>query len=115
MTREEIDAVRHRARDLADILRMQHLKDVIVRRGQTGELCVGITTGQVRMFKEECTSAVFYVDNARVSSSDMVVHLSAADIDRIVVYRPVEAGNLFGWGAGNGVIVVYTRSGQRRR
>jgi len=115
VTREEIDAVRHRARDLADVLRMQHMKDVIVRRGQTGELCVGITTGQVRMFKEECTSAVFYVDNARVSSPEMVVNLSAADIDRIVVYRPVEAGNLFGWGAGNGVIVVYTRSGQRRR
>lgn len=115
VTREEVDAVRHRARDLADILRMQHMKDVIVRRGQTGELCVGITTGQVRMFKEECTSAIFYVDNARISSPEMVVNLSAADIDRIVVYRPVEAGNLFGWGAGNGVIVVYTRSGQRRR
>ena len=115
VSREEVEAVRHRARDLADILRMQHMKDVIVRRGQTGELCVGISTGQVRMFRNDCTSAIFYVDNARVASPDMVVNMSAADIDRVVVYRPVEAGNLFGFGAGNGVIVVYTRSGQRRR
>lgn len=112
---QEIEQVRHRARDLADVLRMQHMTDLVVRRGAAGELCVGVSTGQVRLFKSECTSAIFYVDNARVSSPEMVVNMSASDIDRIVVYRPVEAGNLFGFGAGNGVIVVYTRSGQRRR
>lgn len=112
---QDVEQVRHRARDLADILRMQHMTDLVVRRGATGELCVGVTTGQVRMFRGDCTSAIFYVDNARVSVPDMVVNMSANDIDRIVVYRPVEAGNLFGLGSGNGVIAVYTKSGQRRR
>ncbi|NNF25642.1 MAG: hypothetical protein HKN73_00275 [Gemmatimonadetes bacterium] len=115
ITAQEVEEVRHRARDLADILRMQHMTDLVVRRGATGELCVGVSTGQVRMFRGDCTSAIFYVDNARISSSDMVVNMSANDIDRIVVYRPVEAGNLFGLGSGNGVIAVYTKSGQRRR
>ena len=115
VTREDVERVRHRARDLADVLRMQYMKDVIVRRGPAGELCVGITTGQVRLFKEECSSAIFYLDNARVSSPELITNLSAQDIDRIVVYRPVEAGNLFGLGSGNGVIVVYTKSGTRRR
>ena len=112
---QEVEEVRHRARDLADILRMQHMTDLVVRRGAMGELCVGVSTGQVRMFRSDCTSAIFYVDNARVSTPDMVVNMSANDIDRIVVYRPVEAGNLFGLGSGNGVIAVYTKSGQRRR
>ncbi len=29
-------------------------------------------------------------------------------IDRIVIYKPVEAGNLFGAGSANGVLMIYT-------
>ena len=30
-------------------------------------------------------------------------------IERMVVYKPIEAGNLFGLGGGNGVWMIYTR------
>ncbi|MGI9627285.1 MAG: carboxypeptidase regulatory-like domain-containing protein [Longimicrobiales bacterium] len=115
ISREDVDRVRHRATDLADIIRLQHMKGMVVRRGTGGELCVGTTTGQVRLFKKECSSAIFYLDNARVGSPDAIVNLPPAAIDRIVVYRPVEAGNLFGLGSGNGVVVVYTRGGRGNR
>jgi hypothetical protein len=39
----------------------------------------------------------------------MLYELPPDAIDRIVIYKPVEAGNLFGLGAGNGVIVIYTK------
>lgn len=115
ISRDDIDKVRHRATDLADLIRLQHMQGMVVRRGPAGELCVGTTTGQVRLFKKECSSAIFYLDNARVGAADVIMNLPPAAIDRIVVYRPVEAGNLFGLGSGSGVIVVYTRGGRGNR
>lgn len=115
VSREDVEAVRHRSRDLTDILRLHHMKDLVIKQGASGDICVGITTGQVRLFKEECSSAMFYLDGSRVSNPEAILNMSASDVDRVVVYRPIEAGNLFGMGSGNGVIVVYTRSGTRNR
>ena len=111
---EAVEAVRHRATDVADLLRMQRLRDIIVRRDANGEVCVGVTTGQVRMmYKQECTPMVVYVDNARVAVPSAVLSMHPDGIDRMVVYRPLEAGSLFGLGAGNGVLMIYTKSGRR--
>lgn len=113
---EAVEAVRHRATDVADLLRMMRLRDVIVRRDANGEVCVGVSAGQVRMMsRRNCTSMIVYVDNVRVSSPTTVFSMHPDGIDRMVVYRPVEAGNLFGLGAGNGVLMIYTRAGRRPR
>ena len=113
VSRRRIEEVRHRARDLADVLRLQHMTGVVVRRTASGALCVGTTPGQARIMKADCTNAVFFVDNARVSSPEAIMGMPPQAIDRIVVYRPLQAGNLFGAGSANGVILVYTRAGRR--
>ena len=50
-----------------------------------------------------------FLNGARVSNTEMVCQLPPDAIDRLVIYKPVEAGNLFGLGAGNGVILIYTK------
>lgn len=35
-------------------------------------------------------------------------------VDRMILFRPVEAGNLFGLGAGSGVLLIFTKSGGGR-
>lgn len=113
VSRRQIEQVRDRARDLADVLRLQHMTGVVVRRTAEGELCVGTTPGQARIMKSNCTNAVFFVDNARVSSPEAVMGMPPQAIDRIVVYRPLQAGNLFGAGSAHGVIMVFTKAGRR--
>lgn len=113
VSRRQIEEIRHRARDLADVLRLQHMTGVVVRRTASGDLCVGTTPGQARLMKADCTNAVFFVDNARVSSPEAVMGMPPQAIDRIVVYRPLQAGNLFGTGSANGVIMVFTKAGRR--
>ena len=58
---------------------------------------------------DELESMLVFLNGARASNTDMLFELPPDAIDRIVIYKPVEAGNLFGLGAGNGVIVIYTK------
>jgi hypothetical protein len=110
ISRVEIDKIRSRVRDAADILRAQHIPGLIVRRRNDGSLCVGIMPGQVRMmFRSGCVPMVVFVNNVRTTSVEMALQLPPEAIDRMVIYRPVEAGNLFGLGSGNGVLAIFTR------
>ena len=59
-------------------------------------------------------SVMVYIDNARVADPVTALDMPSDAIDRMVVFRPVEAGALFGTGAAHGVIMIYTKSGQRR-
>ena len=105
----ELDKVRDRSRDVLDLLRNQGLPGLVVRR-QSGEFCVGFTPGQSRMFRTgSCVPAVVFVDNVRAARPDRAVDLPADVVDRIVLFRPVEAGNLFGLGSGNGVLMIFTK------
>lgn len=108
--RDAIDKVRGRVRDVADILRAQNLPGVIIRR-TAGTVCIGYSTGQIRMMNRSnnCVPMVVFIDNVRATNTDLAVQLSPDAIDHIVIYRPVEAGNLFGLGAGNGVLAIFTR------
>ena len=113
VSRRRIEEVQHRARDLADVLRLQHMTGVVVSRTAEGDLCVGTTPGQARIMKANCTNAVFFVDNARISSPEAIMGMPPQAIDRIVVYRPLQAGSLFGTDSANGVIMVFTKAGRR--
>ncbi|MGD2069456.1 MAG: carboxypeptidase regulatory-like domain-containing protein [Gemmatimonadota bacterium] len=106
--REAIERVTPRVRDLADVLREQHVSGLIVRRQGTGA-CVGFTTGQARMRRSGCVPVTVFIDGARATDPYAVFTIPADAVDRLILYRPIEAGNLFGAGSGNGVLEVYTR------
>lgn len=106
--REAIERVTARARDLADVLREQHVSGLIVVRQGTGA-CVGFTTAQARMRRSGCVPVTVFIDGARATDPYAVFTIPADAVDRLILYRPIEAGNLFGAGSGNGVLEVYTR------
>ena len=47
-------------------------------------------------------------EQARVAA-EMALHIPPEAVDRIVLFRPVEAGSLFPINSANGVMVIYTR------
>ncbi len=107
---DEISKARQVARDVADILTSQHIPGVIVRRRSDDSICVGSGQGQVRMmFNSGCVPMVVFLNGARVSNTDMVFRLPPDALDRMIIYKPIEAGNLFGLGSGNGVLMIYTK------
>lgn len=113
ITKAQIDEVRGRARDAADILQSQHLPGVIIRRRSDSSLCVGYTSGQVRMLNNTsggCVPMMVFINDVRATNTDLALQMPPESIDRIVIYKPLEAGNLFGAGAANGVLVIYTRN-----
>jgi hypothetical protein len=113
ITRAEIDKVRGRVRDAADILQSQHLPGVIIRRRADSSLCVGYSSGQVRMLNNEsggCVPMVVFINDVRATNTDLALQMPPESIDRIVVFKPIEAGNLFGAGSANGVLIIYTHN-----
>ena len=110
ITAEQVEAARQQARDAADILRSQHIPGIVIDRQSTGRLCVGYAAGQVRMmFNNGCVPMMIFINDARASNNDLALMLPPDAIDRMVIYKPIEAGNLFGLGAGNGVLMIYTK------
>lgn len=109
ITRDEIDTVRQRSRDASDVIRSLRVPGVIVRHQSNGVICVGYSTGQVKMNRAGCVEMMIYVNDVRATDPDMALRLSPDAIERMVIYKPVEAGNLFGLGGGNGVWAIYTR------
>lgn len=109
ITREQIDRVRQRARDAADVIRSLHVPGVLVRRINDGWTCVGFSTGQVKMNQTGCVEMVVFINDVRATDPRIAFRMPPDGIERMVVYKPVEAGNLFGLGGGNGVWMIYTR------
>jgi protocatechuate 3,4-dioxygenase beta subunit len=110
ITADQVEAARQGARDAADILLSQHIPGILIRRRSGGQLCVGYGQGQVRMmFNDGCVPMMVFINDARASNNDMALLLPPDAIDRMVIYKPVEAGNLFGLGGGNGVLMIYTK------
>ncbi|HSG08526.1 MAG TPA: carboxypeptidase regulatory-like domain-containing protein [Longimicrobiales bacterium] len=110
VNREQIEKISSRARDAADVIQALHLPGVIVRRRGDGTLCVGYQPGQVRMmFNSGCVSMEIYINDVHATSAEMALHLPPDAVERIVLFRPVEAGNLFPINTANGVMVIYTR------
>jgi hypothetical protein len=110
--REQIEKVSTRARDAADVLQSLQLPGVIIRRRNDGSLCVGYQPGQVRlMFNTTggCISMEVYINDVHATSAEMALHIPPDAIERIVLFRPIEAGNLFPINTANGVMVIYTR------
>lgn len=105
---QELDRVRSRSRDALDLIQNQAIAGLVTRR-QGGSLCVGFLPGQSRMFRTGCVPAVLFIDNVRVADPRQAMDLPAEVVDRIVLYRPIEAGNLFGLGGGNGVVMIFTK------
>ena len=56
-----------------------------------------------------CVEMMIYVNDVRATDPDLALRLPPESIERMVIYKPVEAGNLFGLGGGNGVWAIYTR------
>lgn len=109
ITRAEIDEVRQRSRDASDIIRSLHVPGVLVRHNSNGTICVGYITGQVMMNQDGCVEMLIYINDVRATDPNLALRLPPDAIDRMVLYKPVEAGNLFGLGGGNGVWLIYTR------
>ncbi|MEM7416088.1 MAG: carboxypeptidase regulatory-like domain-containing protein [Gemmatimonadota bacterium] len=109
ITRDEIDEVRQRSRDASDIIRSLHIPGVLVRHSSNGTICVGYITGQVKMNQTGCVEMMIYINDVRATDADFALRLPPDAIERMVLYKPVEAGNLFGLGGGNGVWMIYTR------
>jgi len=110
ITRDEIERVRHLSRDIGDFLSSQHIPGVIVRRRGDGSLCIGSAQGQVRMMNNPgCVPMLIFVNGARTTNSDLALRIPPDAVDRITIYKPVDAGTLFGMGSGNGVLMIYTK------
>lgn len=111
--RDAIERVRERSRDVGDLLRAQNVPGLVVSRS-AATLCIGFAPGQARMFRDgRCESVVVYVDGVRAVNPRVAADIPASIIDEMVIFRPVEAGNLFGLGGGNGVLMIYTKRGRR--
>jgi hypothetical protein len=109
ITREQIDRVRQASRDASDVIRSLHVPGVLVRHQSNGTICVGYSTGQVKMNQTGCVEMMIYVNDVRATDPDLALRLPPDAIERMVIYKPIEAGNLFGLGGGNGVWMIYTR------
>ena len=109
ITEAQLDAVRSRSRDALDLIQNQNLSGLVIRR-QGSNLCLGFLPGQTRMmFRSDCVPALVFVDNVRAADPRQAIDIPAEVVERIVLYRPIEAGNLFGLGAGNGVVMIFTK------
>ncbi len=113
ISRDEIEEVRHRSRDVGDLLRSQHIRGFVLRR-QGNDVCAGFMPGQARIMKSNCQSAAVYIDGVRQSLPRVAMDLQAEAVDRIILYRPIEAGTIDGLAGGAGVIKIFTRSANRR-
>lgn len=109
ISRDDIDRFAHRSRDASDVLRYLQIPGVIVRHNSDGTICVGFSTGQVRLYQNDCAEMLIYINDVRATNTDLALRLGPDAIERMVVYKPVQAGNLFGLGGGNGVWMIYTR------
>ncbi len=109
ITTEEIDEVRQTSRDASDILRSLHMPGIIVRHHSDGTICVGYSTAQVKMVQSGCVPMLIYINDVRSTDPNLALRLPPDAVERMVVYKPLEAGNLFGLGAGSGVWMIYTR------
>jgi hypothetical protein len=109
ITREQIDRLAQRSRDASDVVRYLQIPGMIVRHNSNGTICVGFSTGQVRLLQTDCDEMLIYINDVRATNTDLALRLPPDAIERMVIYKPVEAGNLFGLGGGNGVWVIYTR------
>jgi hypothetical protein len=113
ISREAIEKAQARARDVGDLLRAQNLAGLVVTRSPVG-VCIGFAPGQVRMFRDgSCESVMVFVDGVRAVNPRVAADLPASVVDEMVLFRPVEAGSLFGLGGGNGVLMIYTKRGRR--
>jgi hypothetical protein len=114
ITNEELEPLKARSNTLADLLRHRRIPGLLVRRTDN-HLCAEFASGQVRLMRfSDCASVMLYIDGARAANPMGVLELQDDVIDRLVVFRPVEAGSLFGLGAAHGVIMIYTKHGRGR-
>lgn len=115
ISRQDIERVLPRSRDVADLLHHQQVPGLIVRRGTgVNRSCVEYVQGASRMFRTTCESVQVYVDNVRSVDPQGAIEIPSDVVDRMILFRPVEAGNLFGLGAGSGVLLIFTKSGGGR-
>jgi hypothetical protein len=61
------------------------------------------------MFSNGCAPMVIFINDVRATSAELALRMPPESVERMVVYKPVEAGTLFGLGGGNGVLMIYTR------
>ena len=67
------------------------------------------------MNKGPCHPAMVYIDGQRMVDPWSTFTLPAEMVERVVLFRPVDAGALFtGDGSAAGVIMIFTREGSRR-
>jgi len=108
-----LEPTKERVSTLADLLFQQNIPGLRVERAE-GNICAEFASGTVRFMKTSCESATFYIDGARQVDPRVLMDLPDEIVDHIVVFRPVEAGALFGTGGSRGVVMIYTKTGRPR-
>lgn len=109
ITRDQIERVGQQSRDLSDVIRALHVPGVVVQHTNPGWTCVGFRSGQVAMMDTGCVEMVVFINDVRATDPSVATRLSPDAVERMVVYKPLEAGTLFGLGGANGVWMIYTR------
>ncbi len=114
VSREDIAEVERRTRNIADLLRNTRVSGLRIRR-EEGQFCVEFESGQVRLLKTRpCESVLMFIDDNRVAPEG-IYDFPPDAIDHFVVFRPVQAGALFGTGGAHGAVMFYTKNGRRAR
>jgi hypothetical protein len=109
ITPAEIEARAAGARNIVDVIRSVGPAWITSIETPDGD-CVSTTRGGAG----GAPCLMVYVDNVRIEPPGSVSDMVSLDaIDHVVLLRATDAGALFGTGAHNGVLLVYTRQGMK--
>lgn len=107
LTPAEIESRAAGARTVVDIIRSIGPAWITSIETPDGD-CVSTTRGGAG----GSSCLLVYVDNVRIDPPGSVGDVASLDaIDHVVLLRATDAGVLFGTGAHNGVVLIYTKSG----
>ncbi len=124
LTVEEIDEVVHRVGDVPGLLRTANVPGLSItnvrQQTLTGNadipaICIETSRAQSPRFGEGCNMVEVYVDDRRLPNpAEFLMSMDPTNVRRIEVLSPLEASSIYGVHARNGVVLIYTRTGQRR-
>jgi len=123
LTIEEIDEVLPRVSNVPGLLRTANIPGLSITNvrmrvggGDIPAICIELTRRSSPMHGEGCNMASVFLDDRPLPNPvEYLLNLDPANVRRIEVLSPVEASSIYGLSAQNGVVLIYTRTGNPRR
>jgi len=120
LTLETIEEVLPRTTDTADLLRNPELAGLMIteKRRPDGQrvLCIEASRARTGLRGGGCTQAEVYVDDIHLPNpGEFILNIPPQAVERIEFLSPMEAGAIYGTGSRNGVVLICTRDGRKRR